>query len=74
MEMSVDYMAPDPLTASGMYLKSTPRMWRWIHGMSPRTYPMTPLFGHQVLMVVKIWMSRPIKPTLFPGKQRDTLR
>ena len=61
-------------TASGMYLKSTPWMWRWIYGMSPRNYPVTHSFGHQFLTMVKIGTSRAIKPILFPGNQPDALR
>ena len=46
-------------------------MWRWIHGMSPRTYPATPSFVHKFLTVVKIWTSRVIKDTVIVTHQSN---
>ena len=74
MEMSVDYVGPDPLNCQRLVPQEHPRMWSWIHRMSPRTYPVTPSFGHQFLTMVKIWTFRAIKPLVFPRNQPDALR
>ena len=54
MEMSVDHVGPNPLSRQRHVPQEHPPDVRWIHGLSPRTYPVTPSFGQQFLTMVKI--------------------
>ena len=73
-EMSVDYVGPDQLNRQRHVPQEHPLDVEVDTGMSPRTYPVTHMFSHQFLTVVKMWTSRAIKPILFPGNQPDALR
>ena len=74
MEMSVDYVGPDPLNRQRHVPQEHPPdvevdMWD-----ESKYLPVTPSFCHHFLTVVKISKSRAIKPILFSENQPDALR